>query len=437
MTPHRILLFTCGQPGMMILARFLMQWIIDFAATPQPDNADLTLFSAALVGTVFLGYRIFDGVTDPVAGVVSDRWAARGKARQNLLWFAFFLPALGVVLTFAPQHSMAVSLRWTLLISGLFVFFVGYTFYAIPYWSLVEDYAQGASDTRRVLSNQLGVGLLIATGIGFVISPMVIEAYGFSLAAILFAVPSLLLMLGPIFAAPPAQSNAHVERRDDAPSPLQSLKIALKDRRFVAILVLFAGSQMSLTIMTAAAPFIARDLLDGSIGDVALLMGPLLGVALPSFAFTPALSRRLGWERAILFASLALGVVYTTTAGLGEAWIGTPMVTAMVLFALGGPMIAVLLGLEGEAITASAEASGSDAVSIYFGVYNFIVKALNGVALALAGILADLSAPDQLGLFAVRLMGGIAGVCLFICAGIYFLIRPRRGSTTTPQAQTQ
>ena len=37
-----------------------------------------------------------------------------------------------------------------------------------------------------------------------------------------------------------------------------------KNRRFLALIALFGGSQMSFAIMTAAAPFIAQDLLGGS-----------------------------------------------------------------------------------------------------------------------------------------------------------------------------
>ena len=48
---------------------------------------------------------------------------------------------------------------------------------------------------------------------------------------------------------PPADPNA--------PGLLDSLKDAFKDRRFVSVLFLFAGSQMSFTVMTSAAAFIA------------------------------------------------------------------------------------------------------------------------------------------------------------------------------------
>lgn len=423
MTSSKRLLYACGQVGMMGLTRYLFGWIIDFSSRSGPEGAGL--FSAAVVGAVFLGFRVFDGVTDPVAGLVSDGWVRRGRERRSLLWFSFLLPPVGLSLCFLPDHGMSPGSRWLLLIVGLFVFFVGYTFYAIPYWSLIDDYSGRDDKLRRVLSTLLGAGLLVATGVGFVISPGLVDSQGFFVGALAFSVPCGLLMVLPYFAKPrelqPVRMAEGIERQPLA----RSVVTALRHRRFLALLVIFAGSQMSFTIMTAAAPFIAVDLLGGTRGDVAKLLGPLLGTAVLSFAIVPKISQRWGWERAYFVASVALAAVYGCSGGLGLALIGTPLTTAMVIFALAGPMTAVLLGLEGEAITDCAREKGGDAVATYFGVFNFVVKALNGVALLLAGYLADLSRGD-LGATAVRMMAIVAGGCLFVCAVAYLVIKPKR-----------
>ena len=88
-------------------------------------------------------------------------------------------------------------------------------------------------------------------------------------------------------------------------------------------------------------------------------------------------------------------------------------------------MIAVLLGLEGEGIVDCANARGGDRyVGMYWGVFNFVVKILNGAALFALGVLTDLrgSWGDQ----AVRSMSFLAGACLLIGVGLYFAIRPHK-----------
>ncbi len=410
---------------MMALTRYFFQWVIPFASEgggTNPDGTGIALFSAAAVGLLFFGFRIFDGVTDPVAGLLSDGWVRRGKQRRSLLWFSCLVPSIGLALVFAPTLAMSPALRWILLGAGMFIFFVGYTFYAIPYWSLVDDYSGPDDSRRRTLSNLLGAGVLIATAIGFIASPLLIENYGFFIGSLAFAIPSAGLMMLPYFAIPPdveATPNA-VDKPEH--SSLESLKLALSHRRFLSVMLLFSGAQMSFTVMTASAVYIATDLLLGTKGDVVMLLGPFLGSTLLSFLAVPTLARRFGWERTAVVACLGLAVVYAATAGLGMRVIGSPMTTSMVLFSFGGPMAAIMLGLEAEAVTSCSREREGDLTSIYFGVFNFIVKGLNGVALFLTGVLVDLRVDYATG--AVRGMGPTAGALLVLGVVGYYALRP-------------
>ncbi len=420
---RRYLFFLCGQIGMMSLARFFFQWIQKFAAAENGQG--YLLFPATAVGTALLAFRIFDGVTDPLAGSLSDAWVRGGKKRQNLLWFSILIPSIGLILCFLPNHAMAASLRWTLLLGGMFAFFVGYTFYAIPFWSLVDDYAPGDLKTRTILSNLIGAGTMLATAIAFVVSPALVDAnsLGFDGAAIAFGIVCALLMILPIYAYPAgdkkptssAEPGEHV-------SLWHGFGVAIRHRRFLALACLFSGSQMSLTIMTSAAAFLATDLLGGQDKDVARILGPFLAVAIPCFILVPKVSRRMGWERGMLLGSCGLAIVYLLSGVLGKGIIGSPILTAGVLFALGGPMIALLLGLEPEALVACAnERGGSRYVGMYFGVFNFIVKILNGVAIFVMGLL--IAWRQDVGNLAVRAMSFAAGGCLVVGVVIYLCIR--------------
>jgi len=430
----------CGQLGVMLLARYFFQWILDFSSQLNTSGgAGVALFSASAVGGALLGFRAFDGVTDPIAGSLSDRWVAGGRERRALLWYAAPLPALGLALCFLPSFEMGEGLRWLTLLTGMFTFFVGYTIYAIPYWSLSGDYSRSAEDTSR-LSTLLGVGLLLATAVGFIVTPLLIERFGYFGSGLIIALTSLPLMIAPYYAAPeqgpdPARAE-ELSGPADEDAPAVNFKVvlsALKNDRFRAVLSLFAGSQMSLTVMTSAAPFIAVDLLGGTKGDVARLLGPLLGVAIPASILTPWLARRLGWERAVVYACAALSLVYLGVGALGVNLIYSPVVTAMCIFACGGPMIATLLGLEAEAISACANeerARLSEAgaeppalIGVYFGVYNLVVKGCNGVAIALTGVLAGWARAGEL--WAVRMMGISAGLMLMLGLALYALTRAK------------
>jgi len=87
------------------------------------------------------------------------------------------------------------------------------------------------------------------------------------------------------------------------------------------------------------------------------------------------------------------------------------------------------LGLEGEAITSSAAEHEAEVTSVYFGVYNFIVKILNGLAVLITAVLAD-AIPTR-GEVAVRAMGFSAGGMLIVGVVLYLFVRPPK---TTAQA---
>lgn len=422
MRAWQYVLYACGQLGMMCLARFFFQWNLEYAR--QPTDTSDHLLDPALFGLVLFGFRIFDGVTDPVAGVFSDRWVRRGRERRQILVFSFLVPIVGLLLIFSPHAGMSEAARWAVVAAGMLIFFIGYTIYGIPYWSLVADYAGDDHDVRRRLSNLLGAGILLATAVVAIGSPAVVEARGYLEAALWFGAPATLLMVLPYFAQPRRPAAAPVTDGLE-PSLGDMFKTAFGDRRFLAVLVLFSGSQMSFTVMTAGSAAIAVEVLGGSVSDVSRLLGPFLLAAIPFFVLVPMISRRAGWERAVVTASLALGVVYAGTGFLGAEG-ERPFLMAGLLFACAGPMAAVLLGIEGEAVTTCSRESPGELTAIYFSVLNLVVKAMNGLAVLLAGVLL------KAGSF--KLIGPSAGALLWVGVAGYFALRPRAAAAGRPAA---
>ena len=95
-------------------------------------------------------------------------------------------------------------------------------------------------------------------------------------------------------------------------------------------------------------------------------------------------------------------------------------------------MVAVILGIEGEGITACANEKEEENVSMYWGVFNFVVKGMNGVAIWICGMLAvRVSMEDGvlIGETAVRSMSFIAGGFLAIGVVFYYVLK----ALDTPQ----
>lgn len=407
------LMYTAGQVGVMMLTRYFFGFVNRFT---EGDGTTAALLAAGVMALILPCFRVFDAIIDPVVGAAGDAWVRGGRQRRNLLWLALPWPAIGLGLIFAPDLAMPLPLRWVLFSVGMFLFFAGYSFYSIPFWSLIGDYARGDVAVRTRLSNSQGVGLLLATAIGFIIAPLVVGRLGFRSGAIAFGLASIVLMALPYFAAPPGFVGKRTETVEANSSPWAAVGRAFADKRFLGVIVLFTGAQMSFTIMTGAAPFIAEKLLHGSLKDVPLLLGPFLGSTLVCFAFVRKLSARFGWERMVLVGTVALGVAYGGAGLLGQAIIGSPMTTAMLVFAAAGPGAAVILGLEAEAVVRCAAEAEQESTGSYFGLFNMVVQALNGISMSLVALLASAARTTP---FAIRAMPMAAGVLCVLSVILY------------------
>ncbi len=65
-------------------------------------------------------------------------------------------------------------------------------------------------------------------------------------------------------------------------------------------------------------------------------------------------------------------------------------------------------------------------MSLYFGVFNFVVKGLNGAAIAITGVLVTLAGDPKWEHTAVRLMPMLAGTLLVVGVIGYTIVRPRK-----------
>ncbi|MCB0335643.1 MAG: MFS transporter [Bdellovibrionales bacterium] len=411
---RNLILFCFGQFGIMLLTRYLFQWLYAFGALKE-ESSEAVLLASATLAAFFLGFRVFDAVTDPMAGWLTAEVVRRRGSKLGLTKWVAWLAPLGLVFCFLPSFDFPPLMRWVSVLSGLTLFFVGYTLYAIPFWSLLDDLAEGNEEVKIRFSNALGIGLLLATALGFVAVPPLVHSIGYLYSALMIASVSLICMLLP----QQMRLDPLEDRSPEVPLRIGDLFKIRSDIRFLALLCLLAGTQMAFTIITAAAPFFAIHLLQGDEADVAYLLGPLLLVALAFLKFVPQIAFQFGSLHSIKFGVLYLALV----CGL-IGWIGFPRSPSVFytasFFCCAGPALALLLGLEGDLVS-SAATHGSLPLSIYFGFFNFWIKFCNGIAFAGTGMLLGEFIRTEAHTYLYATIYLAAGIPL-IGLGLYYLL---------------
>ena len=152
-----------------------VSWAVGSIATGAVTNA-IALFSlffltshigleAGISGALIFATKLYDAISDPIMGRISDNWqGVKGRRAPFLCWGAVLLGvSFFLFFNLTPMHSrLAIPLVFLLLI----LISTGYTLFAVPYLALPPDLAPTYDKRTRLMSFRvffLMMGVLVGT----------------------------------------------------------------------------------------------------------------------------------------------------------------------------------------------------------------------------------------------------------------------------------
>ncbi|NQY65010.1 MAG: MFS transporter [Alteromonadaceae bacterium] len=147
-----------GDTASNIIFQTVMMFLLIF-------YTDVVGIPPAIVGTLFLGVRLIDAVTDPLMGYLTDRTQTRwGQFRPYLLWFALPFGLISILTFITPDFSLNGKIVYASITYILLM--LAYTAINIPYSALggvlTEDPQERVSvQSYRFVFGMLG-GLIVA-----------------------------------------------------------------------------------------------------------------------------------------------------------------------------------------------------------------------------------------------------------------------------------
>jgi len=112
---------------------------------------DVFGISAAVVGTMFLITRVFDGLNDPIMGILADRTNTKwGKFRPYLVWMAIPFAIFGVLTFTTPELSLSSKIVYAYVTYCLMM--IVYTSVNVPYASLLGVMTSNLKDRTSLAS---------------------------------------------------------------------------------------------------------------------------------------------------------------------------------------------------------------------------------------------------------------------------------------------
>lgn len=271
--------------------------------------------SLSVVGGIFLLARCWDVITDPVLGMLSDRFPSRWGRRRHWIVIAVPIMLISVVMVFLPreQVSGAYLLFW------LFALYIGWTLLTLSHMSwgaeLTPDYhersrVQGSREMALVLGmvTVLAIPALIEMTDPENLARARVASMGwFVLILLPISVFWAVTRIGERPTAPPR----HIPMREAMSALLQSLPLR-------AVLAADLISGVASGLVSSMFLFLAEDVLQ--LGHVSSLL--LLAYFISGVSFIPLMlffARRFGKHRAAagsaLFNAVTLPLILVVPPG--------------------------------------------------------------------------------------------------------------------------
>lgn len=327
-------------------------------------------------GAVLLATRLLDGVTDPLAGVLSDRTRSRFGRRRPWIAAGGLIAAPAVWMVFVPPEGSGTF--------HLFVFaslvYLGWTLINVPHsaWGaeLSTDYDERARITAwreaATLAGIVSSALVPALAPGGIAS----DLRTLALVTLALAVPALLLLLLAV-PEPPAPARRAPRR------PLrETLGILARNRPFLRLLAAWIVNGIANGLPAALFLLVVTHLLRAEAeAGVLLLAYFLAGIA--AVPFWTWLASRTSKHRAWCLAMLWASAVFAFVPLLGPGdWLAFLVICVLTGAALGADL-ALPPAIQADVIDLDHLEGGMPRAGLFFAAWSMAQKGGNALAVGL------------------------------------------------------
>lgn len=273
---------------------------------------EVVRLNPALAGTAFLISKIWDAVTDPFMGVISDNTRSRFGRRRPYFLAGIILIFISFVLMWAPVSFQKEGMTFIFVLLAYLFFSTVYTMVWVPYNAiaaeLTSDYDERTklSTYRMIFSNVAGILAGILAKDVFVDALYKDNpAHGFFVMAMAF---------GAFFALPYFATfffcKEDPEVMNEPKKKIGSVKEFLKDYlveplslrpfRFVVLMYLF-GFMAQDAVLVMAIFFLNYSL---GIASMMTLLLPVYGAMLVAIPFAELVSKRIGKKKTYIISGV-------------------------------------------------------------------------------------------------------------------------------------
>ena len=360
-----------------------------------------------VAGVILMISKLYDIMSDPMAGWLSDRHKSpAGRRRPFLLWGAGVNTIAMMLIYTIPFHGNK-PLVWAYVLAVNLIYTTGYSIFNVPLLAMATEMTDGYHERSNLQGWRVmfsSVGTAVATvGVSLVLGELgrrtgpggrvVNSAADYALVGMIFALFTGLGMLVCWYGTRRARFTQQIKTT----APWTSQVASFFGNRAALIIIGVKTAQLIGIASTASATFfLLVDVLKRSPKDLAVLGLPLLGASLIATPILARLSKVIGKRGGYMIGAAA-------TALSALSWIWATPGEPLLYLTLRGMMTGVAfsanvmfaMSMLNDAMEMDAHRTGLRREGMYSALYSFVEKFGNAVGPALVGAALSLAGFDK------------------------------------------
>lgn len=387
-----------GSLGMAIMFGLINTFALKFMA-------DHLAIAAGVAGLLLGVSKIYDGFTDPLMGVISDKTNTKmGRRRPYLLIGAFLLAASMVFMFNVPdfaQPSSAVIYMTAMLL----LYATAYTVFNVPYLAMPAEMTEGYHERSYLMSFRV-YGIAAAGFVGLAAGPMIIDGYGggragFEAMAWIMGGAVLLSSLACFYFTKDAPFKHKIQTSKYTMK--DQIRLAAENRPFMWLMLSKLCGLVGAALSAPAKAFFFPLVLGASLTSFGYYWIAFYIAMIVSQPFWLRYGKNHGKRNIFMFALLATVVVNLTwlLATPQEAYVIT-IIRGVFLGFFGGATLLMGQAMLPDTMEYDLRRTGLRREGIYAGFYTTIEKfsyaigpAITGIVLGAMGYVASKGAPVE------------------------------------------
>ena len=368
-------------------------------------STDVLLIAPAVMGVIFSISRIWDAVSDPIAGYLSDRTTFKFGRRRTWMLLSFIPISFGFLAVFSPPESMQGQSLDLWMMIAILSFYSAITLFNVPHMALGAELSEDYHERTRLFGVR-HIGFTLGSILSLVSMSLLIseensptgdvrELAG-NLAFLAVAAMSLMIF----FSFSMLKENPEFQNRVNK-NPFKAFRdVWVNPHAKILIIVLFIEN-LGGAVIGVLTLYVTQYIVEAPAWAPLIIFAYMLPSALSVPLWIP-LSKRFGKIRLWVFSLALTGISFGGIFIIPFLDSVTERLIVMFIGATLGGMAAGCGGaigpsVKGDVIDYDEYLTGERKEGSYFAALNFVFKSATGIMLLVTGFVLQFSGfiPNQ------------------------------------------